>query len=84
MWVGHILSAAGINAARPTPLSNSLANDLQPSSEDVHGPQLLEHDHTHTHSGAECTRLPIPEGCLISEYANGQSGDQLPPSEAVD
>ncbi len=24
----------------------------------------------------ECPRLPIPEGCLISEYANGQSGDQ--------
>ena len=24
----------------------------------------------------ESTRLPIPEGCLISELANGQSGDQ--------
>jgi hypothetical protein len=32
----------------------------------------------------ECTRLPIPEGRLISEYANGQSGDQLPPPEEVD
>ena len=26
----------------------------------------------------ESTRLPIPEGCLISESANGQSGDQQP------
>ena len=26
----------------------------------------------------ECTRLPIPEGVLISENANGQSGDQQP------
>ncbi len=32
----------------------------------------------------ECTRLPIPEGCLISEYAHGQSGDQCPPQEEVD
>ena len=27
----------------------------------------------------ECTRLPIPGRCLISEYANGQSGDQRSP-----
>jgi hypothetical protein len=32
----------------------------------------------------ECTRLPISEGCLISEYANGQSGDQRPHPEEVD
>jgi hypothetical protein len=32
----------------------------------------------------ECSRLPIQEGCLISEYANGQSSDQRPPPEEVD
>ncbi len=34
----------------------------------------------------ECTGLPIPsqEGCLISEFANGQSGDQRPHLEEVD
>ncbi len=31
----------------------------------------------------ECTRLPIPEGCLISEHVNGHSGDQLPQPEEV-
>ncbi len=30
-----------------------------------------------------CSRLPIPEGRLISEYVNGQSGDQLPQQEEV-
>ncbi len=32
----------------------------------------------------ECTRLPFPEGCLILEYANGQSGDQWPHPKEVD
>ncbi len=31
----------------------------------------------------ECARLPIPEGCLISEYANGQSDDQRPHPKEV-
>ncbi len=32
----------------------------------------------------DCTRLPIQEGCLTSEYANGQSGYQRPLKEEVD
>ena len=32
----------------------------------------------------ECTRLPIPEGCLISALPNGQSGDQQPQTMAED
>ena len=32
----------------------------------------------------DCTRLPIPEGCSISEFANGQSGDHQPQPMAED
>ncbi len=32
----------------------------------------------------ECTRQTIQEGCLISEYANGHSGDQWPHQKEVD
>ena len=32
----------------------------------------------------ESTRLPVPEGCLIPELANGQSGDQQPQPMARD
>ncbi len=32
----------------------------------------------------ECTRLPIVERCLISEYVDGQSGDQRQYPEDVD
>ena len=32
----------------------------------------------------ENTRLPIPEGCLISEWMNGQSGDHLSRPMAMD
>ena len=32
----------------------------------------------HEERTEDSTRLPIQEGCLISEFANGQSGDQQP------
>jgi hypothetical protein len=32
----------------------------------------------HDERTEESTRLPIPEECLISEFAKGQSGDRQP------
>ena len=38
----------------------------------------------HVRSTKDCTSLPIPEWCLISEFENGQSGDQQPQLMAED
>ena len=47
-------------------------------------PPPTQPSNNHDERTEESTRLPIPEGYLISELANGQSGDQQPQPMAED